>query len=74
MTNMNCPDPNYTDWNKYEYHKECSVALNGLAGKICRQCMFKSWWDTAAYYGTKLDANFTNEGHESRGHIASGDL
>ena len=66
-------DPNYADWDKYVPHDGCLVAYNGCAGMICRKCLFKFWWDIAEHYGTKLDANFNQEG-QSRGHIASGDL
>lgn len=57
-----------TDWNTYIPHKLCTVALNGVAGYICKNCMAKNWYDTALHYGmSEKDASQLIEGQTKEG-------
>ena len=41
---------NQTDWDNYIYHTTCKTALNAM-GPICKNCLFKFWWELAGHYG-----------------------
>jgi len=57
-----------TDWNNYISHKLCNVALYGVAGYVCKNCMAKSWYDTAIHYGmSEKDASQLIEGQIKEG-------
>lgn len=57
---------NYNDWNNYIPHKLCKSYYEGVSNHICRQCMFKFWWDLAGYYGND-DARLKLEGQYEGG-------